>query len=120
MVNRICLGNKDGNDIGLFISRAGRDVLTAAETELLFSSKFGILQVIQIGAVTFTGLNQAIGIALPYFEGFRPRIFTRSLTFFTDIVFNSNNQVTLISRPHSRVGFSPGQCSYAVLSPGFN
>ncbi|MBD9544242.1 hypothetical protein IB276_32885 [Ensifer sp. ENS04] len=52
MANRVCLGQKATGQFGLWVSKPGINVLTAADSQMLFSSDWKTLQIAQTGRVT--------------------------------------------------------------------
>lgn len=75
MTNRVVLGNRNGQ-YGLWVSRAGHDVLTASETNMLFSMSGGFLQVLQQGTFNIpVGSNPVINIPLSGTNNVAPYVF---------------------------------------------
>ena len=74
MANRVCLGQKAAGQFGLWVSKPGLNVLTASESQMLFSSNVKTLQIAQNGKVTITALPYTLTIAdlgfRPFFEAF--------------------------------------------------
>jgi len=65
MVNRVCFGMK-GSDAGAWISKPGKNVLTAAESDMMFSTSAQSGQIVQSGKVTLpAGTGQTVSVALP-------------------------------------------------------
>lgn len=58
MANRVCLGKRSVGQIGLFISKPGVDVLTAADADLLFSSSINAMQMIVTGTIAVPNYSQ--------------------------------------------------------------
>lgn len=69
MANRTIIGTR-GTDVGIFISKPGIDVLTAAEQDLLLSTSQPSLQFVQMGSITFSSAGN-IDVAIPD-QGFAP------------------------------------------------
>lgn len=63
MTNRIVLGQK-GGDYGLWVSAPGHNVLTASESNMLFSMSGIMTQVIQSGSFTIDGSSTSVSIPI--------------------------------------------------------
>lgn len=112
MTNRVVLGKRDTNDIGLYISKPGFNVLTASINNMLFHSQQQSLQVVQTGRVSVSNGNP-VTITIPNL-GYWPMIFLAPDDSYGDfpdgnsedwnpqVTFVSNTSVTInTGGPHS-------------------
>lgn len=52
MANRICLGQRDVGEFGLWVSKPGVNVLTATDAQLLMGTDLDAVQIVARGAVS--------------------------------------------------------------------
>lgn len=126
MANRVALGVRSGSQIGLYVSKAGQNVLTASNNNLLFSSDLLAWQAVQTGTVnvpnegfatiTYPNLGYIpTVIALPRFTGYPPSMsgidIVSSNFIWISNVSNTSSRINIILR----IGDYSGQMIYCVL-----
>lgn len=105
MVNRVLFGKRGTNDFGLWISKPGFNVLSANDDQLLFSSAWSTLQVVQAGSVAVSD-NDPTTVAIPNL-GYKPTVILIPEVQFSSIfsatdarmyawaTFSSNTSMTI-------------------------
>lgn len=73
MARRVCMGQRNAGQFGLWISKPGHDVLTASYYNMLFASDEKAVQVLTTGALTWSRNMKSAAIYFPNF-GYRPTI----------------------------------------------
>lgn len=92
MANR--LTTVKGGDIGLWVSKAGTNVVTTGVENLLLSSSDKTLQIIASGTTSNQTSPGSVNISWPN-VGFTPMIFTSSPRWLVDITYTSATAATL-------------------------
>ncbi|MGO7308775.1 hypothetical protein ACCS91_33510 [Rhizobium ruizarguesonis] len=98
MSNRIVLGQREANNFGLWISKAGKNAMTATlDSDFLLKSDWKAAQVVQYGVVPQTGGSfVTTDIAIPNL-GFRPLVEIEVIGWYNIIVrFLANNLIRLM------------------------
>lgn len=94
-VQRFLQGFNQGgfnNNVGLKISQEGKDVLTAADSELVFNSDNNLFKIVQTGSATMnadatvSGAGSTIVTTIPHNLGFVPAALIYTLTSAGDYV----------------------------------
>lgn len=101
MTNRVVLGNK-GGQYGLWVSRAGYDVLTTADSNMLFSMSGSFLQILQQGTFSIPiGTNPVVNIPLSGTNGVAPYVFIYIKEAYNNgtraYLYNNSSDVTVTS-----------------------
>ena len=109
MVARICLGRRLGaSEYGLYVSRAGADVLTCADEDLTFSSDRPTLQIMESGSNTFNSGSDTVTVTHSDWGEILYLIFKTSKPDFTYSVFNDRTNTQF------RVFTNAGESRYTL------
>ncbi|MFT6659324.1 hypothetical protein [Maritalea sp.] len=87
MVDRVLVGKRSTNEFGLFVSKAGFDVTTALESNLLLSTNTSTLQIVDKGVVSPLISEQAL--VLPD-VGFKPFVILNCARYQIGLRYTSN------------------------------
>lgn len=87
MVDRVRLGRRAGNELGLFVSKAGYDVDSALPQNLMLSIHAQTLQIVQSGVVAVSISEQAL--VLPDM-GFKPFVILNCARYQVGLRYASN------------------------------
>jgi len=117
MVERILMGQR-GSETGLWVSKPGSNVLTAAENDMMLSLNREVLQIVSGGVLS--GMGTQATITFPNL-GFQPFIWATNGRYQIGIEYLSNTQARLHRRTaHAVNGYPlftpPNNTTYLVFS----
>lgn len=73
MTNRVLLGNRNGT-MGMWVSKPGFDVITAADSQMMMIANKKAIQVIQKGLIDTTGQAWPYTVYFPDISGYGPLV----------------------------------------------
>lgn len=109
MVARICLGRRLGSaEYGLYISKAGADVLTCPNEDLNFSSDRATLQIMESGSNTFNSGSDTMTVTHSDWGEVMYLVFKTSKPDFSYSIFNDRTNTSF------RIWTNAGESKYTL------